>query len=264
MISLKSENRGGLNMLGIGAACALFERIKIGAAVHRSFFSEYRIYAHYSYSGTTTGYEYDWAKSETKTQSYFITLGQVWEFSERLSFGMMYRSDMRLKYREGHYERRQVDGDYEEGDISDSEYNIPSYIGAGVNYRPYEQLLLSAEYQNRPFAGIKGYSYYAWSFGDWDYSYFKQFSGSCYRLGMEIDNKYKWRLGIFGDNIMSLYTDSNYPGWEIGVDWGLGFNWRHFSWDFYAEYSTLRPNWPGDLDVDWFGVGISAAYSIEI
>lgn len=265
-IKIKSKTDGGLNMLGIGIAGTIFDKLHFGIGIHRSLFSSIKTHTDYVYTPPISSeYEQAWNESSTKTQCYFLTFGQIWELNEKISIGLMYRSDMRYKYRDGKYEVVYSDGDSYEAIYTDMDWNIPSYVGAALNYKYSPQTLLSLEYQNRPFAGIQSFYYdNYWYTDDLSNSFYKQFSGACYRLGFEISNPVTFRFGLFGDNVIAIVSNSDYPGWIIGGDFGIGYTEGNFTYDLYTEYSSMRPTWPNDYDEDWYGIGAAISYALDL
>jgi hypothetical protein len=261
---VETQCSGGLNTLGVAVAGTIFNKLHLGIGLHRSFLSSAKLKTDYSYSAYPGDYVDDYYEDTAKTQSYFVTIGQVFELSDKWTFGLMYRSDMRLKYRDEKVKTKLTNGDSYDDDTYNQDWNIPSYVGIAINYRPNPEFVVSAEYQNRPFSGVRviGLDFIT----NLDYTGYKmQFSGACYRLGMEIDKTVDFRFGIFADNIYNAYySNTDYPGLNIGGTFGVGCNWKNYTCDFYAEYSTVRPNYSDNENEDWYGIGLNFGYSIDI
>jgi len=240
-----SETHGGVHTISPAIAFNVGEKIHFGLAFHKTLFSvtDYKI--DYDYEGLPEGYiGYDYREYEQDISAHFVAFGQVVDLTPRLQIGWIYRSEFRMKFIDGDSYTRYSNGAENEYEIIDSDIYIPAYTGIGVNYRLKPELLLSMEYQTRPFGGINYFNelYNLDSF--WD----KQYSGSCWRAGAELDKVIKWRMGLFADKIFAYDAEDNLPQWQYGAAIGGGLKYLGAEIDVFGEVST----WQADYNYDYY------------
>ncbi|MBL7191360.1 outer membrane protein transport protein [bacterium] len=252
------EIRGGLHTISPAAAFKVWDKVRIGFAFHQSVFSGIYDKTDYNYIGFNGTYSpYDYQESNQDFTAHFFSFGQIIDLTPSLKLGMIYRSEFRMKFKKGKHMYRYVDGDEYEGKLEAYDMFIPAFTGIGLNYQAKSNILLSIEYQTRPFAGITYYlpNYY-WS----DSYYDKQYSGSCWRAGAEFSGKIVWRMGLFADNIFAYDSENNLPKRQYGFTCGNGFEYLGALVDLFCEISTWSAEYSDTYRETFFTAGVSVKY----
>jgi hypothetical protein len=200
-------------------------------------------------------------ESEGTGSAAFFTLGATATFTPGLWLSATYRSDFEYEI-----DDRQRTWEFADGSVNweyqdDLEYDVPSYLAAGVLYEVSPSVTIVGELQSRPFADFEADgNKFVWID-----------NGLCYRAGAEfLTSSAAIRMGLFSDAVLATdapLTEES-PKHLTGITGGVGFEAGQVDLDFFGEISW----WNGEYEINYrsydysetrFAFGITAGLEIR-
>ncbi len=229
---------GGLNTLSPAAAINIDDKYFVGLAFHKSVLGKTTVESEYDIDPEPGGVYSSLDTDQGKVSASFISLGATGKLmaESQLTVGVMFRSGFELKFEDLEWSNEESDGSKTSGqyDPDNFDITIPAYMGLGVSYQASPVLLLSGEYQTRPYSEIEDEDGDKLDWID---------NGACYRLGMEYQSgSVPIRLGFFSDAILEVDWDNNgnsedKPKSLSGLTGGIGFGSGNTTFDIFGEYA---------------------------
>lgn len=255
---------GGLNTISPAAAININDQYFIGLAFHKSVLGKVTMETEYDIDPEPALYTVK-EEGEGKISTSFITLGGTAKLmaESQLTVGFMYRSAFTLKFDDLEMTEEYSDGTKDTGQGDKFDAKIPAYMGLGVSYQASPVLLLSGEYQTRPYSDIEDDAGDKLTWID---------NGACYRVGLEYQSSVPLRLGFFSDALLEVDYDDNGESEDTpkslkGFTGGFGVVSGNLTFDIFGEYAFWgREAYAGGEKYEYkeklFSFGLTATYTI--
>ena len=225
---------GLINVLSLGIGTNIRDVLALGISFNVPILSGYK------FEGETvekTNYATTKTENETEfdvTGGSFLQFGGIIQINSQLSVGASYLTSHKFKLKKGKSIEKE-DGQIKyETELPDERWAFPAYYNLGIAYRLAPDLLIAAEYQNRPWEDVKH---------DGDELYYLE-SGGSYRLGVEYGTDLVFRTGFVVERQSELDIDLEPVNFN-GITAGMGYKTTDFILDlggvfYFKSFDELK------------------------
>ena len=234
--------KGLINVLSFGFGTSFSDNLSFGVSYNIPMLSGYKFESEATVKSAYATNKYEKESEYDVAGTHFMQLGCIAQLTNNLSLGIAYLTSHKYKLEEGKTTEK-TDGQITyESDLADERWEFPSRYSIGIAYRMGSDLLLAAEYQNRPWEDVEI---------DGDELYYLE-SGGSYRIGFEYGSGLLIRGGFLSEripdfdvdedpvNVNSLTGGVGYKTGNIVIDLGAAYTFKAFDYVMasskYYEY----------------------------
>ena len=224
---------GGIGTISAAGAIRILENLALGITFNQSIQGKLKVANEVKYLTNGLGQPFQWFYKYNFSTS-FVVLSSTIKLRDNLTVGLMLRPSYHISPSKFHWQSEDSTG-YR---VSYREYHLPkikmpTVFGISASYRFSKNLLVVAEYQNRP------YDDYDFGYENLPYNDIK--NGHCFRMGLEAGSKFPIRFGYFNEAIPGTNSDGDSsPNLLNGITTGFGIVYKYFHADIYGESSFWR------------------------